>query len=60
MNFEELLRRAKEGNEEAMKQIHFMYRPLLIKNAMEYGVFDEDLYKELCATLMRCIRSFQI
>lgn len=31
MNFEELLRRAKEGNEEAMKQIHFMYRRYLSK-----------------------------
>lgn len=44
MNFEDLLRRAKEGDAEAIKEIHLMYRPLLIKNAMEFGVFDEDLY----------------
>ena len=60
MNFEDLLRRAKEGDAEALKEIHLMYRPLLIKNAMEFGVFDEDLYQELCAALMQCIRMFTI
>lgn len=60
MDFEDLLRRAKEGDAEAIKEIHLMYRPLLIKNAMEFGVFDEDLYQELCAALMQCIRMFTI
>ena len=60
MTFEDLLRRAKEGDAEAIKEIHLMYRPLLIKNAMEFGVFDEDLYQELCAALMQCIRMFTI
>ena len=60
MNFEDLLRRAKEGDAEAIKEIHLMYRPLLIKNAMEFGVFDEDLYQELCTALMQCIRMFTI
>ena len=65
MNFEDLLRRAKEGEAEAIQQIHpvwfhRMYRPLLIKNAMELGIFDEDLYQELCAALLQCIRMFTI
>ena len=60
MNFEALFRRAKDGDAEAIKEIHLMYRPLLIKNAMEFGVFDEDLYQELCAALMQCIRMFTI
>ena len=60
MNFEDLLRRAKEGEAEAIQQIHRMYRPLLIKNAMELGIFDEDLYQELCAALLQCIRIFTI
>ena len=65
MNFEDLLRRAKEGDAEAIKERQMcirdrMYRPLLIKNAMEFGVFDEDLYQELCAALMQCIRMFTI
>ena len=54
------LRRAKEGEAEAIRQIHRMYRPLLIKNAMELGIFDEDLYQELCAALLQCIRMFTI
>ena len=37
-----------------------MYRPLLIKNAMEQNRFEEDLYQELSATLLNCIRKFQI
>ena len=60
MNFEDLLRRAKEGEAEANRQIHRMYRPLLIKNAIELGIFDEDLYQELCAALLQCIRMFTI
>ena len=37
-----------------------MYRPLLIKNAMEQNVFEEDLYQELSATLLNCIRKFTV
>ena len=37
-----------------------MYRPLLIKNAMEQNVFEEDLYQEISATLLSCIRTFRI
>ena len=55
MNFEDLLRRAKEGEAEAIRQIHRMYRPLLIKNAMELGIFDEDLYLDLCAAVRQSI-----
>lgn len=39
MNFEDLLRRAKEGEAEAIRQIHRMYRPLFIKNAMELPIW---------------------
>lgn len=49
-----------EKQAEAIRQIHWMYRPLLIKNAMELGIFDEDLYQELCAALLQCIRMFTI
>ena len=49
-----------EKQAEAIRQIHRMYRPLLIKNAMELGIFDEDLYQELCAALLQCIRMFTI
>ena len=60
MNFEMLLERAKTGDKEAREKIFRMYRPLLIKNAMDKNVFDEDLYQELSATLLNCIQKFRI
>ena len=60
MNFELLFERAKAGDKEAREEVFRMYRPLLIKNAMDKNVFDEDLYQELCVTLLDCIRKFRI
>ncbi len=60
MSFERLLRLAQEGDKSAQAEIFRMYRPLLIKNAMDMNVFDEDLYQELSATLILCIRKFRI
>ena len=60
MSFEELLEQAKSGDRNAQEEIFRMYRPLLIKNAMEQNRFEEDLYQELSATLLNCIRKFQI
>ena len=60
MNFEKLLEQAKAGDEKAQEEIFRMYRPLLIKNAMEQNVFEEDLFQELSATLLSCIRRFRI
>ena len=60
MSFEMLLRQAQKGDKEAQEEIFRMYRPLLIKNSMDNNVFDEDLYQELSATLMNCIRKFII
>lgn len=60
MNFEMLLRQAKNGDRVAQEEIFRMYRPLLIKNSMDNNVFDEDLYQELSATLISCIQKFVI
>ena len=60
MNFEKLLEQAKSGNKDAQEEIFRMYRPPLIKNAMEQNRFEEDLYQELSATLLNCIRKFTI
>lgn len=60
MNFEMLLRQAQKGDKAAQEEIFRMYRPLLIKNSMDNNVFDEDLYQELSATLMNCIKKFVI
>lgn len=60
MDFRELLLLAKGNNSEAVSQILLMYKPLLVKETIVDGVFDEDLYQELCITLMKCIRLFRI
>ena len=60
MSFEKLLEQAKSGDRNAQEEIFRMYRPLLIKNAMEQNRFEEELYQELSATLLNCIRKFRI
>lgn len=60
MNFERLLLKAKEGNADAVLKILEIYKPLLIKNTIVNGRFDEDLYQELVSTLLQCIQRFQI
>ena len=60
MNFERLLLKAKEGNADAVLKILEIYKPLLIKNAIVNGRFDEDLYQELVSTLLQRIKRFQI
>ena len=55
MTFEQMLRRAKGGDQEAITSILLMYRPLLLKYAVINGRLDEDLYQELCITLVRAI-----
>lgn len=60
MNFKELLLSAKECDMEARGRILLMYKPLLIKESIVDGAFDEDLYQELCITLIRCILMFRI
>ena len=59
MEFEEILFRAKMSDKQAIEQIVEMYRPLLIKNALVNGIFDEDLYQELTLELLKCIRYFK-
>jgi len=60
MNFKELLIRAKENDENAIKEISDMYKPLLLKESIINGVFDEDLYQELWLTFLLCIRKIKI
>ena len=38
----------------------FMYRPLLIKNSIIDGSYDEDLFQELSITLLKCIIQFRV
>lgn len=59
MNFDEVLFLAQAGNEAATGQILEMFRPLLIKQSLVNGRFDEDLYQELVVEVLKCIRSFK-
>ncbi|EOS38338.1 hypothetical protein C808_02539 [Lachnospiraceae bacterium M18-1] len=59
MEFEEILYRAKMDDRQAVEQIVEIYRPLLIKNALVSGIFDEDLYQELVIELLKCIRYYR-
>ena len=60
MNFKELLSRAKDDDLQAKETLLERYKSLLLKEAIIDGVFDEDLYQELCVTLLDCIRKFHI
>jgi len=60
MNFKELLTCAKGNDTHAVNEILAMYKPLLIKESIVNGIFDEDLYQELCLTLINCIRIIKI
>lgn len=60
MNFKNLLLQAKGGRKSAVLEILEPYKPLLLKESLHNGSFDEDLYQELCITLLGCIRNFRI
>lgn len=60
MDFSEMLSAAKAGNKQAITDMLNMYQPLLIKESIVDGSYDEDLYQELCITLLRCIDYFRI
>ena len=60
MNFKELLSRAKDDDLQAKEVLLERYKSLLLNEAIIDNVFDEDLYQELCVTLLDCIRKFRI
>ena len=60
MNFKELLLRAQAEDQQAKEKLLLLYQPLLMKESVVNGLFDEDVYQELCVTLLTCIRRFQI
>lgn len=60
MDFKERLLLAQTGDRQAEQEILGMYKPLLVKESIVDGAFDEDMYQELCLTLIYCIRKFRI
>lgn len=60
MDFTYLLISAKGGNRESAAELLEMYSPLLFKESVVDGCFDEDLLQELQLTLLLCIQKFDI
>ena len=60
MTFLHQLISAKQGDNYAVEYLLEMYRPLLVKEAIVDGIFDEDLYQELCMQFCVCTREFRI
>ncbi len=60
MNFKDILPQAQAGRETAVEELLTRYRPLLVKESIYDGVFDEELYQELCLILLKCIHTFRI
>lgn len=59
MNFSDLIKRAKTGDNNATEEILKKYEPLLWKNAVVQGEYDEDLYQRLCSVTLSCIQHFK-
>lgn len=59
-NFDDLLLQSKNGSKTAATEILEMYQPLLIKESVINGIYDEDLYQEFCLTLLQCINKIRI
>lgn len=59
MNIKDLLILAKLGDSSAMETLLETYRPLMLKNAIIGGEFDEDLFQELQMVFMHCVRVFR-
>lgn len=60
MEFEELLFKAQQEEKIAMGKILAIYRPMLIRNSLIDGYFDEDLYQELVLETLKCIQYFKV
>lgn len=60
MDFKTVLLSAKAGNEEAVRELLKLYQPQLRRYSFYRGQFDEDLYQELCITLLQCVKKFEI
>lgn len=60
MDFKEQISKAKNGNRQDMELLWEQYKPLLLKESIVRGIFDEDLYQELCFTFLKCVRKFEL
>lgn len=59
MEFEKLLAQAKQGEKGAVEKMLEMFQPMLLRNSLVNGRFDEELYQELLLEFFKCIRHFK-
>jgi len=55
-----LLISAQTKEQDNFDELLLRYKPLLLKEAVIDGIFDEDLYQEYCMTFFRCVKSFSL
>lgn len=60
MEFEQVLRQAQAGDQEAFETIFHMFEHLMRKLSYIQGRFNEDLYQELSLTLFQCVKTFRV
>lgn len=59
MNFKEMIYSAQRGDAVSFEIILEMYRPLLMRESIVNGAFDEDLFQEQCIVLYNCIKQYK-
>lgn len=60
MNFRDLILAAKNNDNIAFETLLNMYEPLIMKESILNGFFDEDLYQEQRMVLQKCIERFEL
>lgn len=59
-DFKALLLTAQSEDREGFEELLLRYKPLLLKEAVIDGVFDEDLYQEYCMVFFHCVKRFLV
>lgn len=59
-DFKVLLESAQLQEQDGFDELLLRYKPLLLKEAVIDGVFDEDLYQEYCMVFYLCVRKFTV
>ena len=59
-DFKELLISAQSEDREGFEELLLRYKPLLLKEAVIDGIFDEDLYQEYCMVFYHCVQKFSV
>ncbi len=59
-DFKELLISAQTKEQDDFDELLLRYKPLLLKEAVIDGLFDEDLYQEYYMTFLRCVKRFSL